>query len=174
MGSETLKSINLLISLFLFNILAMSSHATETQMLFSWSGSDDNSAFVEYKSDNNAENKFLEANISHSAEGIQRLYFRDLSSLGNRLCRQENTVPDITTMVFNGQAVKMSRWCKRYSYSSNYYLYLTPETEVGHQYVIDLFKKSLTPVNIQFNGESISFPVMGFTNAWVNAGGDAI
>ncbi len=160
--------------LFSFSLLTMSSYATETQTPLPWLESDDGSAFVEYKSDNNAENKFLEANISHSESGEQKLYFRDLSSLGNRLCQQENTVPDITTMVFNGQAVKMSRWCKQYSYSSNYYLDLTPETVVGHQYIIDLFKKSLIPIDIQFNNEYISFPVIGFTKAWENAGGDAI
>ena len=169
-----MKSTNLFTSLFLFNILVIPSHATETQMLFSWLDADDNSAFVGYKSDNNTESKFLEANISHSESGEQKLYFRDLSSTGNRLCQQESTVPDVTTMKFNGQAVKMSRWCKQYSYSSNYYIYLTPTTEIGHQYVVDLFKKSLTPINIQFNSESISFPVTGFTNAWENAGGDAI
>lgn len=164
----------LVISALITGSSVATSYAATSEILSSWSESDDGSAFVEYDNDDNTESKFLEASIGHSEEGIQKIYFRDLSSAGNRLCKQESIDPDVTTMVFEGQAVRMSRWCKQYSYSSNYYLDLTPETEVGHQYVVDLFKKSLTPINIQFNSEYISFPVTGFTKVWENAGGDAI
>jgi hypothetical protein len=169
-----LKIIKLLAPLLISGLFAMPSHATQIEDTLSWAHLDDGSAIVKYSSDYGEEIKSFEAEISHSSSGEQRLYFYDLSSLGDSLCTYESSVPKSTTMTFNGQAVKMLRWCRKYTDSRNYYLSYTPETDRGHTYVVNLFKTALLPIKIQYNNETLRFPVTGFTKAWNSGGGNAI
>ena len=77
-------------------------------------------------------------------------------------------------MTFNAQAVKMNRYCYDYDdVSESYYVY-TPATDKGHSYVVNLFKSSSDPVKLIFDGEVLYVPVTGFSEAWNNAGGEAI
>ena len=171
---KDLKITKLLISLFLGSMISTQSYATEIEDFMSWAQLGDGTAWIKYTSDYSDDAKFFEAQISHSSVGNQRLYFSDLSSYGDSICSYESTVPKNSTIIFNGQAVKMLRWCKKYSNSSNYYLSYTPETARGHSYVVNLFKVATTPIEIQFNNERTYFPVIGFTKAWNSAGGNAI
>lgn len=111
--------------------------------------------------------------VGHSDAGEQRLYFQSGYADESNICSYENEYPDDTTMVFSGQAVKMLRWCVK-SDDGQYIYQYTPETTRGHSYVINLFKKATTPVEIKIGGETLPFPVIGFTKLWNSAGGNAI
>ena len=115
----------------------------------------------------------LTAEVSHSSEGEQRVYFYLTYSDDSNICTYENKYPDDETFVFSGQAVKMLRWCDKFSDGQYSYQY-TPATVYGHNYVINLFKKATSPIKIKVGSETIPFPVMGFTKAWNSAGGNAI
>ena len=120
-------------------------------------------------------NKFFDAQVSHSLVGHQRLYFQDYYYNTNKnICKYESSIPSSTTMIFNGQAVKMARWCRKFTVTGQYYYSFTPETDRGYFYVVNLFKTSTSPVKIQFNDDTFYFPVRGFTKAWNSAGGNAI
>lgn len=169
-----MKLIKLLVPLLVSSFLITPVQATEIEDYSSWADSSDGRAWIKYTSDYDNETKVLEAEINHSSSGQQRLYFTDYPSLNNSVCRYENRIPDSSTMVFNGQAVKMLRWCKKFTNSSGYYFSLTPDTDRGHSYVVNLFKAAILPIEIQFNNERTYFPVIGFTKAWNTSGGNAI
>ncbi len=148
--------------------------ATEIEDYSSWTQMGDGSAWIKYSSDYSDKFEVLEAEISHSTSGHQRLYFYDYSSLVNSTCKYESSVPKSSTMIFNDQAVKMLYWCKKYTNSNSFYLSITPDTERGHSYVVNLFKVATSPIEVQFSNERTYFPVIGFTKAWNSAGGNAI
>lgn len=170
----TLKFIKLFVLLPLSSFLAVPAIATEIEDHGSWAQMGDGSAWVKYNSAYSDESELLEAEINHSRSGEQRLYFSDFSSKGSQICKYQSQIPTNITMSFNGQAVQMSRWCKKYIDSNNYYFDFTPKTERGHSYVVNLFRVSTSPIKIQYDNETLYFPVMGFTKAWNSAGGDAI
>ena len=169
-----MKIIKLLAPLLISGLFAMPSHATQIEDSLSWADLDNGSAAIKYSSDYEDETKYFEAEITHSTSGEQRLYFRDHSSLGDYICSYENSIPESTAMTFNNQAVKMLRWCIKYTDSQSYYLSYTPDTDRGHTYVVNLFKTALLPIKIQYNNETLRFPVTGFTKAWNSGGGNAI
>ncbi|WP_289000550.1 hypothetical protein [uncultured Psychrobacter sp.] len=164
----------LLPPLFIGSFLVTPSLATGFQRPFTWGDYGDRSALVMYMSGNSDVSKIFIANINHSASGHQRLYFSDYYVETSDTCSFKTTVPSRSTMTFNGQAVKMLRWCKKFTDTNQYYFELTPATERGDDYVIKLFKKATSPVEIQYDNETLYFPVIGFTKAWNSAGGDAI
>ena len=169
-----MKLKNLLVPLLISGLFVVPSHATQQQDALSWSHSDDGSAIVKYSSDDEDEIKFFEVEISHSKSGEQRLYLFDYSYLGDNTCTDISSVPETITMTFDGQAIKMLQWCKEYSNSSNYYLSHTPETDIGHAYLVNLFKTAVLPIKLRYSGEVLQLPVIGFTKAWNSSGGDAI
>lgn len=171
---KNLKITKLLISLFLGSMISTQSHSTQIERYVSWDDLKNGKALIEYKSDYDDEVKYFEAEINHSRTGNQRIYFTDHSSLGSSTCSYESTIPKNSTIIFNGQAVKMLQWCKKYNDTGNFYLSMTPETDRGHSYVVNLFKIAISPIEIQFNNEKTYFPVIGFTKAWNSAGGNAI
>lgn len=128
-------------------------------------------------SDYSSQEKIFVAGVSHSKSGSQRLYFQDFYKdyyAYPKTCNGSSSIPDTTVLTFNNQAVKMLRWCKRFEDSKDYYEY-TPATERGHNYVVNLFKTSTTPIRISIsNNDKIYIPVMGFTKVWNSAGGNAI
>ena len=155
--------------------MAISSHATTMGLAFKWGVLTDNSAAAMYNSDLSSDSKVFGASVDHSKSGNQKVYFSNYYAEEQNICSYENKYPDSSTIVFDGQAVKMLRWCKKFSSSKNYYYYnYTPETDRGHHYVINLFKKSVLPIKIQIDQDSINFPVTGFTKVWNSAGGNAI
>lgn len=169
-----LKITKLLTPLLIYSFLVLPSYATEIKLTRSWAQLYDGSAGLTYSNDYSDIIKVLQAEISHSQSGKQRLYFTDSIYEGSSSCKYESIVSSTTTMIFNGQAVKMSSWCKKYSDTSNYYYSLTPTTEQGHNYIVNLFKIATSPIKIQYNNETLYFPVTGFTKAWNSAGGNAI
>jgi len=171
---SSLKLIKLLAPLLISGLFAIPSYATQIEDTLSWSDLNNGTSIVRYSNDYDDESNYLKAEISHSQHGEQRLYFSEHSSLSNSLCKYENTLPVKVTATFNGQAVKMSRWCKKYIDSNRYYLFYTPETDRGHTYVVNLFKTALLPIKIQLNNNILNFPVTGFTKAWNSGGGNAI
>lgn len=120
------------------------------------------------------EPKYFDATVSHSKSGAQRIYFTELYAGSANICNYETNYSTTITMIFNGQAVKMMRWCKKFKSSNHYYYDYTPATNHGDNYVINLFKKSTAPIKIQIDNDTIFFPVLGFTRVWNSAGGNAI
>ncbi len=118
--------------------------------------------------------KRLDAVINHSTSGHQRIYFSNYYNDEKNICSSTTSYPTTATIIFDDQAVKMSRWCKKFNDVDQYYYQYTPETDRGDSYVINLFKRATLPIKIHIDGETLYFPVMGFTKAWNNAGGDAI
>lgn len=171
---KDLKIIKLLVSLFLGSLISTQSYATEIEDFMSWVQLGNGAAWIKYTSNYNNESKILASEISHSKSGYQRLYFREYYAGDINICKYTTAIPESTTMIFDGQAVKMSRWCSKFGDSNNYYFSLTPETERGHNYVVNLFEIATSPIEIQFNYEKTYFPVIGFTKAWNSAGGNAI
>ena len=169
-----LSIIKFLAPLFISGILIMPSHSTGFQMPFSWAENEKARASVLYVSDYSDETRVFEAKVGHSKLGHQGVYFSDYYAEDTNVCKYRTTTPDSITMIFNGQAVKMLRWCYKFQDAEQYYLSLTPETDRGESYVINLFKVATSPIEIQYNNETLYFPVTGFTKAWNSAGGDAI
>lgn len=127
-----------------------------------------------YKTDYSDDYRILEAEVSHSKSGYQRLYFNDFYYETLNTCTYITSTPDSKTIVFNGQAVKMLRWCEKFADVDKYYYALTPETERGDSYIVNLFKIATSPIEIKYNNETLYFPVTGFTKTWNSAGGNAI
>lgn len=135
---------------------------------------DRNSAFVTYRKDYDSDSviRGISASIDHSKSGKQKIYISPYDLGHNDKC---NTYTyDTTTMTFNGQAIKMDKFCSNFADSNNTYYYYTPSTEKGHQFVVDLFKTSKAPIKLTFNGNTVYMPVKGFTRMWNSAGGNAI
>lgn len=155
--------------LLLGSFLVMPSHADTGKLHLKWGVPSDNSAAIQ------SDFEIFASSISHSQTGNQRIYFSHFYTNSDKnICSYENRYPDISTMVFAGQAVKMLRWCKKASDENQYYYNYTPETDRGHSYVVNLFKVATSPIEIQHNNETLYFPVIGFTKAWNSAGGNAI
>ena len=158
-------------------LVSISASATE---IVSGSGWQDEYAqaqkrvYVEYISSSEDDGKFFEMSVSHSDAGEQRIYFMNHYSSDKNICSYKNIVPQSSTMIFNGQAVKMSRWCEQFSNTKKYYYMYTPQTQKGEDYIFNLFRTAVTPVQVQLNSDKLPLPVIGFTKAWNTAGGDAI
>lgn len=168
-------------------VLVTSSYAATVTDVTSWDSST-STANVFYKNDRSARVMLFSSTVGHSKQGAQRLYFefdydfgRDpqpsssadiLTYLDSR--RASAPVLSSSIMVFNGQAIKMSGATKKYSDTKNTYVSYTPETTAGHNYVVNLFKKSRSPIKVEFQGDTIYVPVTGFTKVWNSHGGDAI
>ncbi len=186
-----MKILKLLTPCLVGLVLATSSYAVTTMNTIPWD-SDTSTANVFYKSGSSENTILFSSSISHSKEGKQRLYFEvdydfttdisptvskkdslGISSLAYRDSLRAST-PSSAIMTFNGQAVKMLGFTKRYSDTNNLYFSYTPETITGLNYLVNLFKKSKSPIKVDFRGDTIYIPVMGFTRTWNNHGGNAI
>ncbi|WP_162199617.1 hypothetical protein [Psychrobacter urativorans] len=169
-----MKQITFLVLILISNFVITPSYATRFETSVSWTQLGNGSAVIEYSSDYSDETKIFTAQITHSNSGYQRLYFSDYYAEDTNVCTYRTTTPDSITMIFNGQAVKMLRWCQKFTDTEQYYFNLTPETDRGDSYIINLFKTATSPIKIQYNNETFYFPVTGFTKAWNSAGGNAI
>lgn len=164
-----MKIIKLLLPLVLGSFLVMPSYADTGKLHFKWGVPSDNSAAIQSDFD------IFASSVSHSKTGNQRIYFDHFYTNSDKnICSYENRYPDSSTMVFDGQAVRMLRWCKKNSDKNRYYYNYTPETDRGHSYVVNLFKVATSPIEIQHNNQTLHFPVIGFTKVWNSAGGNAI
>ena len=169
-------SIIKLITPFILGLtVSLSTNATTIDLTIPWGGiSGGYGASVSYTPNLGGEKKYFAASVNHSASGEQRIYFIDAYSVSSQNCSYESRIPESTTIIINNQAVKMSRWCKKFADTKQYYYEYTPATVHGHNYVINLFKAAVSPVKIQLNNETLYFPVIGFTRIWNSAGGNAI
>jgi hypothetical protein len=157
----------LVLTLFVVN----PSQAGHSLIIIDWGATNADSSSVSYIGNYDKEIRTIEAIVSHSNIGNQRFYI-DLSLNNGNIC--ENYLPTTDTVVFSGQAVKMIRSCNKYNnVDQNYYSY-TPYTDKGHKYIVDLFKKSTTPIKVTIDGDKVDIPVKGFTKVWNSFGGDAI
>lgn len=160
-------------SFLAFSLFALPSFA-ETIETYDWGtingGFGASVEYVKYPD----ESKSFDALIGHSTSGHQRIYFTSYYNEDGNVCSSTTTYPTTATIIFNDQAVKMSRWCKQFADVDQYYYQYTPETDRGDSYVINLFKRATLPIKIHIDGETFYFPVMGFTKAWNSAGGNAI
>lgn len=170
-----MKVIKCISALILSLTFSLNSYAATTIVTTPWGqASGGFGASVTYTSDYGLELRVFEASVSHSKAGEQRLYFSSAYFGDNNVCSYESNYATSTTLVFNGQAVKMSRWCRKFSDANKYYYSYTPETERGHRYVVNLFRTSVSPVSVKLDNDLLSLPAIGFTRIWNSAGGNAI
>ena len=170
-----MKVIKYIFALVISLSFSLNSYATTSLITVPWGeASGGFGASITYTSDYDSNLKVFNALISHSKAGEQRLYFSDSYFVDINMCNYETSYPTSTTLVFNGQAVKMSRWCRKFSDVNEYFYSYTPETERGHRYVVNLFRTSVSPIRIKLNNDVLSLPAIGFTRLWNNAGGNAI
>lgn len=134
-----------------------------------------NSAYIVYRKDYDPESKqrSIDVSVGHDTNGVQRFYITSSDTANSARCNIQLR-PDTITMNFNDQAIKMSRFCRKFSDSSETYYSYTPSTEQGHSFIINLFKTSTAPVELIIDNETLYIPVKGFTRIWNNAGGNAI
>ena len=158
-------------------LISVSASATEILLSTGWEDTHyegTKEVYAYYLPNYDEDNKIFEMSISHSGAGEQRLYFASYYYIDKNVCSYPSTMPHDSTMIFGGQAVKMLRWCKKFSNDEKYYYSYTPDTIKGHAYVLNLFRTATTPVQIQFDSDILPLPVIGFTKAWNLAGGNAI
>lgn len=152
------------------------SQATINIGSLSWGeASDKNSAFISYRTDYDPDSvkRSINVLVQHDKYGEQRFYIDTFNPSDNAKCSTYSKT-EITTMTFNGQAVKMTKFCGKFVDSDVTYYYYTPNTEKGHLFIINLFKTSTAPIELVINGETLYVPVKGFTKVWNSAGGNAI
>lgn len=136
---------------------------------------ENNSAFIGYIRDYDPDStkRSITLTISHDKNGIQRFYIISPNTGSDARCNIYSK-PDTSTMSFNGQAVKMNRFCNKFTDTSNTYYSYTPSTEKGQSFIINLFKTSTAPIELTFDDGTLYVPVKGFTKIWNSAGGNAI
>lgn len=169
---------------------AAPSYAVDVINTYSWDDGDKSG--VDYTVSSTDSTRIFYATISHSENGDQRLYFYDIdsdvfvvpeykrsskldsnTSIMLEMMRKPYPITTVT-MVFNGQAIKMTKFTERVSTTDKNYYYFTPETEKGHNHLINLFKKSQSSIKLQYLSETFFIPSKGFTKKWNSTGGDAI
>lgn len=161
------------------------SYAADITDTYSWDSGEGSGVYYRVNNKDSLQNFYAE--VGHSKDGQQRLYFYeldldvfivpdDIKSRQNTsyLMSRLNSTPTSITMVFNGQAVKMSKFTKTYYETQKNYYYSTPETEKGHAYLVNLFKKAESPIKIEYRDQTFYIPSKGFTKKWNSNGGDAI
>lgn len=161
------------------------SYAVDITDTYSWDSGEGSGVY--YRVNNKDSLQKFYAQINHSKDGQQRLYFYNLDldvlvvpeDIESRKkysfpSLSSNRNPITTTMVFDGQAIKMNRFYEIYYETQKYYSYYTPATEAGHTYLVNLFKKARSPIKIQYNDQTFHIPSKGFTRIWNSSGGDAI
>lgn len=185
-----MRLVNLLTPFLVSLVLVTPSYATTITSVSPWS-TETSDSYVFYKSDGSNNKKVFSTSVRHSAEGKQRLYFdfdynfvldiNPSASIGDKysainlyLSSRRVSTPSSTVMIFNRQAIKMSGYAKTYTDTDNTYTSYTPETVAGHNYLINLFKKSTSPIEVEFQGDKIYLPVIGFTKVWNDYGGNAL
>ena len=162
--------------LLVANMFAIPSYATTIENSADWVD-DRPAAGVLYTSDYDDayKTKSFEASIAHSKNGEQRVYFNidyDINDDSDEFVFGRDVADK--TIVFNGQAVSLYGQTKRYSNVGRLYYSYTPKTNKGHEYILDILKKSTTPIKVEFENETIYLPVKGFTKRWNTGGGNAI
>lgn len=167
-----------------------SSHAATITNVVPWD-SESSSTSIFYENVGSDNTLLFSVSIDHSKEGSQRLYFiydsnfttvaspsvsisPSTRALIDSMASLNDREPSSSVIVFNGQAIKMLKFINKYADTKNTYSSYTPETEAGHLYLINLFKKSKSPIQVNFKGEKFYIPVTGFTKIWNSHGGNAI
>ncbi|SJM71789.1 hypothetical protein [Psychrobacter piechaudii] len=170
-----MKVIKYIFALVISLSFSLNSYATTTLITLPWGeASGGFGTSIMYNSDYDSNLKIFDAVVAHSKAGEQRLYFSSAYLGDNNVCSYETSYPTSTTLVFNGQAVKMSSWCRKFGDANKYFYSYTPETERGHRYVVNLFRTSVSPVSVKLDNDLLSLPAIGFTRIWNSAGGNAI
>ncbi|MEZ9070209.1 hypothetical protein AB4086_02100 [Vibrio splendidus] len=115
------------------------------------------------------------AEVAHSHQGVQRLYFNFITFDKNDFCNPEKT-NNTATVNINGQPIRVSQQC--YPESINgldvTMIQATALTDQGVEFVFNSFKNSRNTVNLQFDVYEANLSAVGFTHAWNLAGGDAL
>ncbi len=172
-----MKFLPIKLAILLTSVIALPSFATTQISSLDWNETQIKggkaTGGVVYKGAYSNHEKLFYAEIGHSTYGEQRIYLTNGYLSEKDICKFTYMSNNIT-MNFNGQAVKMFRWCKKSSNSNQNYYQYTPQTKRGDAYLVNLFKQSKQPVKVQFDDETLYIPVKGFTRVWNSAGGNAI
>jgi TPR repeat protein len=109
---------------------------------------------------------YVTATVSFSSSGNRNLYFQveydDLKCEADKDLKKPLT--DIWS--FNKQAVKMLKWCKKYTDSESNYLQLTPKSYKGFKFVVSAFREATSTVAIKTGNINFEISSKGFTKVW--------
>lgn len=159
-----LKRITLIaFSSFFFSSIALA------DIVFKWGTTSPSEAFTSVK------DRFVVAQVAHSRSGGQHIYFRiEIEKGASPVCdKLVEDYPEKRVAKFDGKAVQMFYWCKKYTDSSRFFVELTPATPRGEAFVLNKFLKS-TEVRFGYGKIDTKLSAVGFTKAWKSGGGDAL
>ncbi|MEH0673140.1 hypothetical protein [Vibrio owensii] len=130
----------------------------------SFADSNRDSALFGLKSDKTSDNwdTIFEARIGTSKSGQQRIYVTTAVT-----CKDREASYDNVTIKTNEQNVRYSKYC------DGSYIYLTPLSKAGDNFLVDQFKKK-NSVAFEFSDIRVVFDATGFTKVWNSFGGDAL
>lgn len=161
--------------LSLSTLLTVSASAAEILLSTEWGETFDGAA-IRYTPTGEQDNKQLVISIDHSMSGKQRIYF-DLyyvKGINKDICSYGAKPPEITSnIVFNGQAIEMIRFCNQSLYNGYTYSSYTPASQEELDVLLNIFFNATKPVKLKLDNDTILLPIIGFTQTWNNAGGDA-
>ena len=117
----------------------------------------------------------IKAEINHSAGGEKNIYFTlQAQGKNNSSCSPSGEFVTRRVVYFDGQAIKMLSWCKKYSDIDTYYSEYTAATYPGANYIVDLFKTKHDNIVIKFPGIESEVSAKNFSDVWNKFGGDAL
>ncbi|EKB22251.1 MAG: hypothetical protein ACRCYF_12045 [Shewanella sp.] len=158
-----------------FSLISYSLHANEwTITSYDWGEFDRNQASVLIKKGSDASSmQDVTARIAHGNDGGQYIYIEHAFMEDYNACEPQK-INNESVAKFNGKAVRVFVWCKKFSDADKYYLQLTPSTVAGKKYVVSEFKNSAKHVYFEYNEIYVTISAKGFSAAWNNAGGNAL
>lgn len=145
--------------------LALNELAGLQDRLIDWDDKD-NSALTVLVDIEKSIKTYITTEVSFSSDGHRNLYFTvPLDKLKCKISTDSGK-PSTEIWYFNKQAVKMNKWCNKYSDSEGHYLSLTPQSNQGFKFVVSTFKKSAKSVSIKSNNFNFEVSSKGFTKTW--------
>lgn len=117
----------------------------------------------------------VKAEINHSAGGEKNIYFSLQAHEKNKsTCTPSSEHVTRKVIYFDGQAIKMMGWCKKFADNDTYYSEYTAATYPGADYIVNLFKTKHDNIVINFSNMESEISAKNFSAVWEKFGGDAL
>ncbi|EGQ8035511.1 hypothetical protein AB3A93_003828 [Vibrio parahaemolyticus] len=122
--------------------------------------------------------RFLVAQAQRNLNGKLSMYF-NLIDTSRDTCNyrksndinntNQHKIEGVIIQKFNGQPIKMNGFCVKESKDAHAYIYLTPESDLGKTFVVNVFTKNnnvLVETDFIDGFEKVSFTALGFSKFW--------
>lgn len=107
----------------------------------------------------------LFSKIGVTQGGTFRLYFDFRDDTDKKGCDFHGQKPRSSIWKFNEQQVRMDVMCNK-AESGYGDEYATPSSEAGHEFVVNLFKKSISDIVVEAYGYEFPVSAIGFSKLW--------